>query len=305
MAAQCPQVACILLNWNGWRDTLACLRALAGSDYPNMSLLVIDNGSTDGSVEQIRRARPDVQLIETGRNLGFGAGNNVGLRHALDRRVDYVWLLNNDTEPHPRALTEMVTKAGTNPALGAVGSVMRYLHDPQRIQAWGGGRVSRWVGRSVHAVTAQADDWFDYLTAASVLLSRRALEDVGLFDERFFLYWEDVDLAFRLRARGWQLGVAAQSSVLHKENASSGGDRNVVARHSTASGIRFLSKHSPLPWLSIPLFISMRAARRLSIGQIRDIGSVTGGLCDYLNSKRHGRGAPLTKVAETPRHTND
>jgi GT2 family glycosyltransferase len=305
MTAQSPAVICVLLNWNGWRDTLACLRALAASDYPNMSLLVIDNGSTDGSVEHIRRAHPDIRLIETGRNLGFGAGANVGLRHALESHVDYVWLLNNDTEPHPQALSELVTKAGGNPALGAVGSVMRYLHDPQRIQAWGGGRVSEWVGRSIHAVTPQADDWFDYITAASVLLSRRALEDVGLFDERFFLYWEDVDLAFRLRARGWRLGVAANSSVLHKENASTGGDRNVVARHSTASGLRFLSKYSPLPWLSIPLFICMRAARRLSSGQIRDIGSVTAGLRDYLNSERRERAAPLNKAAERLRHTND
>jgi GT2 family glycosyltransferase len=308
MAAQCPTVACVLLNWNGWRDTLACLRALAASDYPNMSLLVIDNGSTDGSVEQIRRAYPEVALIETGRNLGFGAGANIGLRRALERGADFVWLLNNDTEPHPQALTELVTKACTDPALGAVGSVMRYLHDPQRIQAWGGGKVSHWVGHSYHALTPQQDAWFDYMTAASVLLSRRALEDVGLFDEQFFLYWEDVDLAFRMRARGWQLGVAAGSSVLHKENASTGGDRNTVARHSTASGMHFLAKHSPLPWLSVPLFICMRAARRLASGQIRDIGSITAGVRDYFGANRRARGGPgtaLTKVAETPRHTND
>jgi GT2 family glycosyltransferase len=304
--AHYPTVTCVLLNWNGWRDTLACLRALAGSDYPNMSLLVIDNGSTDGSVERIRRAHPDVELIENGSNLGFGSGVNVGLRRALERGVDYVWLLNNDTEPHPQALTEMVKKACSNPALGAVGSVMRYLHDPQKIQAWGGGQVSHWVGRSIHAVAPEADGWFDYITAASVLLSRRALQDVGLFDEGFFLYWEDVDLAFRLRARGWQLGVAADSSVLHKENASTGGNRNVVARHSTASGIRFLSKYSPLPWLSIPLFICMRAVRRLSIGQVRDIGSVTAGVRDYLRSdrrRRDERGTPSTQAAEPPRHT--
>lgn len=281
-AAENPSVACILLNWNGWKDTLACLRALSRSDYRNMSLLVIDNGSTDGSVEHIRCVYPDIRLIETGRNLGFGAGNNVGLRCALERGAEYVWLLNNDTEPHPGALTALVQKAGSNPTFGAVGSVMRYLHDPKTVQVWGGGRVNLWVGHSFQATSQQDDTWFNYITAASVLLRRRALEDIGLLDEGFFLYWEDGDLSFRLRKGGWTLGVAECSTVLHKTNGSTGRNFRVIDRHFTASGLRFLSKHSPAPWLSIPLFLSLRIGKRLFNGQFTRITDVTRGIRDYL-----------------------
>lgn len=283
-----PPVGCVLLNWNGWRDTVTCLAALARMNYPNLSIVVVDNGSTNGSVARIRAAYPDIPLVETGKNLGFAGGVNAGIRTMLQRHVDFVWLLNNDTEPRPDALAELVRKAVSDPALGAVGSVLLYAHDPETVQAWGGGRINRWIGHASHAVEPREDAWFDYLTAASVLLSRRALEEVGLLDESYFLYWEDGDLSFRLRRHGWKLGVAAGSIVLHKENASSGGDRSKVDRFSTASGIRFLRSYAPLAWLSVPLFLALRIGKRLLMGQFERVADVTGGVRDYLASRRDG-----------------
>lgn len=282
-----PPVACILLNWNGWRDTIACLAALAEVDYGNLSVMVVDNGSTNDSVARIREAFPEVLLIETDANLGFAGGCNVGIRHALSKGAQYIWLLNNDTEPDPAALRELMNKAATNPKLGAVGSVLMYTQDPGRVQAWGGGRINVWFGRSVHSLTPREDEWFDYITAASILVPRRTLADVGLLDEGFFLYWEDGDWGFRMRGRGWKLGVAAGSTVLHKEHASTGRNRRTIDRYVIASGIRFLKKHSPAPWLAVPLFISLRVCKRLLTGQFRRIGDVTGGIRDYLASHRH------------------
>jgi heptosyltransferase II len=289
-----PPVGCVLLNWNGWRDTLLCLETLARLDYPNFFAVVVDNGSTNDSVARIRAAYPDVPLVETGKNLGFAGGVNAGIRYVLQRHVDFVWLLNNDTEPRPDALTELVRKAVSDPAFGAVGSVLLYAHDPKAVQAWGGGRINRWVGHASHAVAPRQDAWFDYLTFASVLLSRRALEEVGLLDESYFLYWEDGDLSFRLRRRGWKLGVASGATVLHKENASSGGDRSKVDRFSTASGIRFLRSYAPLAWLSVPLYITLRIAKRLLMGRFSRIGDVTGGVRDYLASRRDSNVPPTT-----------
>jgi len=252
-------------------------------------VIVVDNGSRNDSVERIRAAFPQIPLIETGRNLGFAGGMNAGIRRALEQKVDFIWLLNNDTEPRPEALTALVRKATSHPRFGAVGSVLRYAHEPGTVQAWGGGRVNCWIGRASHATTPQEDEWFDYIVAASMLLPRCALEDVGLLDESFFLYWEDGDLSLRLRARGWKLGVAADSTVLHKEGASTGGDRSKIDRFSTTSGIRFLRKHSRAAWLSIPLFLTLRIGNRLVRGRFRRVGDIVGGVQDYLAS---GAGAP-------------
>jgi GT2 family glycosyltransferase len=273
-----------VLNWNGWQDTLACLAALARTEYPDLTVMAVDNGSTDDSVARIRAGFPQIALIETGKNLGFAGGVNAGIRSALEHGAQYVWLLNNDALPRPDALTALVAKATSDPQFGAVGSVLLYADESADVQAWGGGRVNRWIGYSSHATAPRADSWFDYITAASVLLSRRALEQIGLLDESFFLYWEDSDLSFRLRKHGWKLGVAANSTVLHKENASSGRNRRTVDRFSTASGIRFLRKHSPAAWLSVPLFIAARIGNRLVTGRWRETSDIIGGVRDYLRS---------------------
>src|ERR1700730_5456094 len=100
-----PRVACIVLNWNGWSDTIECLDALYQCTYLNVTVIVVDNGSTDDSVASIRGAHPDVLLIESGTNVGFAGGNNIRIRHALAHGAYYLWLLNNDTKPAPDALS--------------------------------------------------------------------------------------------------------------------------------------------------------------------------------------------------------
>lgn len=278
-----PSVACILLNWNGWRDTLACLSALKNTAYDNLSVIVVDNASSDDSVRRIRTAEPGILLLESGGNLGFAGGNNVGIRRALSDGVDYIWLLNNDTEPEPFALAEMIKKAASNPRLGEIGSILLYAHDATRVQAWGGGRINLWIGRSEHALSPKDDEWFHYMTAASVLIPRAALEDVGLFDDGFFLYWEDGDYGFRLRDKGWLLGVAPKSFVLHKEHASTGRNRRLIDRYVVSSGIRFMRKHAPAPFISITLFLTLRICKRLLTGQFRRLGDISGGIKDYFS----------------------
>jgi len=278
-----PRVACVVLNWNGWQDTIACLTAIDGLDYDNRFVIVVDNGSTNDSVQRIREAHPAVELICTGRNLGYAGGVNVGIRLALERGAEFVWLLNNDAKPLPNALSALVGKALEQPDLGAVGSVLMYMSSQTEVQAWGGGRVNCWLGRASHATSRKEDPWFDYLTGASLLLRCAALAKVGLFDDGFFLYWEDTDLSFRLRRQGWRLGVAAESVVLHKVGASSG-DRRRVDRHSTASGIRFLRKHARIPWISVALFLGSRFGNRIVRGHFARTTDIIGGLCDYMAS---------------------
>jgi GT2 family glycosyltransferase len=226
-------------------------------------------------------------LIENGKNLGFAGGNNTGIREAMRRDAEYIWLLNNDTDPSPGALREMVSMAEADPELGAVGSVLFYFSAPQTIQAWGGGWINLWFGHSRHATEPPKDgDKLDFLTAASMLVRRKAFEKVGLMDDRFFLYWEDSELCFRLRRGGWKLGVAAEGAVLHKVNASAKNNRVVVDRYATTSGIRFLLEYSATPLLSAALFLSMRILNRAVRGRIDNVREVLRGVGDYLGRDR-------------------
>lgn len=282
-----PRVGCVILNWNGWQDTTACLDALRLTPYPNLFTVVVDNGSTDDSVLRIRAAHKDASLIETGKNLGFSGGNNVGIREALRQNCDYIWLLNNDTEASPEVLPEMVRTAESNPKVGAVGSVILYTDAKRNVNAWGGGRVNRWIGRCWHITVPPKDGrGLDFLTAASLLVRRKAFEQVGLMDDRFFLYWEDVELCFRLRRYGWKLAVATRGTVLHKVGASSSKNTRALERYYTNSGMRFLAEFSPVPPVSKMLFVSQRVLNRLVRARLDSAGDVLRGVRDYLLRNR-------------------
>jgi GT2 family glycosyltransferase len=259
----------ILLNWHGWQDTIVCLDSLASLDYPNYRVLVVDNGSTDDSVTRIRAAHPEVSIMETGRNLGFSGGCNVGMRHALEEGADYIWLLNNDTTVDPHALASMVAVAEADPGVGAVGSIFYYLDNPKDIQAWGGGRVCFWSGRTRHHLGPVPSARLHYLTAASILLRRRALEAVGLLDENtFFMYWEDTDFSFRLRKAGWRLAVADQSIVLHREHAATGKGGPLLDYYFNESAVRFFWRYSPIAAWPISIGTLGRLGKRVLRGNL-------------------------------------
>ncbi|WP_218916438.1 glycosyltransferase family 2 protein [Calidithermus chliarophilus] len=273
-----PSVHIVILNWNGWQDTVACISSLQALDYPNYRILVVDNGSTDGSVHEIRRAAPDVTVVSTGANLGFAGGNNVGIRSAVEHGADYVWLLNNDTVVDKGALSALVEVAESNGAIGAVGSVLYYMDQPERIQAYGGGKVSLWIGYSRHYTNVESSR-MDYLVAASLLVRRIAFEKVGLLDDGYFMYWEDTDFSFRLRKAGWKLAVATNSKVLHKESASMGKKSPTLDRYFNRSARRFFTRHAPLPLLPVVLGVGGRFIKRvLQRDWERALATLQGGL---------------------------
>lgn len=282
-----PLVGCVIVNWNGWRDTILCLDALRAMTYKRLLIIVVDNGSTDDSVARIRAAHPGILLVQTGKNLGFSGGNNAGIREAIRAKAKYVWLLNNDTQPAPTALRELVQTAESDSKLGAVGSVLFYTQAPEKIQAWGGGWVNLWTGYSSHATKPPSrESRLDFLTAASMLVRTMVLEDVGLMDDRFFLYWEDAELCFRLRKKGWGLGVATRSVVRHHVNASTGKTSSAIDRHFTCSAIRFLAEYAPSPILSSFLFLFLRLGRRALMGRIDAVRNVWKGVQDYRHRDR-------------------
>jgi GT2 family glycosyltransferase len=259
------RVVVVVLNWNGWKDTIACLKSLQLQSYTNFEVLVIDNASTDSSFAEITSAVPDVQVLQSGANLGFGGGCNVGIRQALLERADYVWLINSDATADPHALAALVELADASPGVASVGSVVYEAESADQIQLWGGGRVRLWTGECQNQFSATQ---LDFISGASVLLRCAALEDVGLFDEStYFMYWEDTDLSFRLREANWQLAVAETSRVWHRQSASVGKGSALLDEYFTRSGVRFLRRYAPISFVSVPMMLGRMLTKRLLTAQ--------------------------------------
>lgn len=258
-----PLVHIIIVNWNGWRDTFDCLASLEKLDYPNYEVLVVDNSSTDHSEEKIREAYPDVTLLQTSVNLGFGGGTNFGIDHALRQGADYVWLLNNDTVVDSKALETLVKEALSDDTIGMVGSKIFY-HEPPDLIWFAGGTVDMQTGRTEHLLIKQRDTGqpeeprdVGYVTACSMLVSRRTVEDVGLMDTRFFLFYEETDWAIRARHSGWRVRYQPRSRVWHKVSSSAKFNSPTMVYHFARSSMLFAKKHiSSRPLL--PLLVTVR-----------------------------------------------
>jgi len=272
------------VNWNGWPDTIECLDALEENDYPNLSVIVVDNGSSNDSISRIRAAHPEVLLLESSRNLGFAGGNNIGIRRALSDGAEFVWLLNNDTKPAKNALSELVAKALSDPEIGAVGSVCYYADRPSTVQVWAGATANMWIGYAKNYTSPQKDESLDSLYGASMLIARAALEQVGLLDEGFFHYWEETEFSLRLRRAGWRLTAAPDSRILHKVGASTGGYNPILDRYFTTSGLRILRLHSKAPYFSMFWFVAVRFASRVFRLRLARCTSVWEGVQDYIKS---------------------
>jgi GT2 family glycosyltransferase len=280
-----PLIFCVVVNWNGWRDTVECLNSLERQDVGNLQVLVIDNGSIDDSSRKIQEAHPWVTLVETGRNLGFPTGCNVGTRLAIERGADYVWLLNNDTVAPPDTATKLLRTALANPRAGAIGTVLYYFHDPSLVQAWGGGRINLWTGYVSHFKRRTRFEKNAYFTGASMLLPRQICQEVGIFYEGFFMYGDDSDLCIRIQGAGYDLVMAEDTCVLHKEGASSPKRSALIDRFATTSSMRFLKRQAALPMLSMSIFLSLRSGNRLFRREWSNLAAVWEGVAVYFRER--------------------
>lgn len=260
-----PAVAAIILNWNRRDDTLACLGSLQDIDYQNLQVILVDNGSTDGTVAAVRQRFPDVEIIQNDANLGYAAGCNVALREILRREIDYVLLLNNDTVVAHNMLNRLVAVAEASPEAGMLGPTIWHFDTPERL--WAGGQRVRPItlsGQPPHGDPHGAQPYeVGYIFGCGLLLRRQLLEDVGLFDERFFMYYEDQDLCLRARNHGYRLLIVPAAKMWHKVSASTGGAGTPLNKYYLArSSVLFYAKHTPrLLWPLIVLYRSGSAMR--------------------------------------------
>ena len=255
-----PSVYVIILNWNRKEDTIACLRSLEKVKYPDFSLVLVDNASSDGTVEQVKRDFPAVEIIVNPRNLRFAGGNNIGIECALRNGADYVLLLNNDTIVDPDFLSELVRTAESEKNIGMAGSKIYYYDDPKRIW-FAGGKVEFWNGWVSHIGIREMDHGqhdttkqVDYLTGCCLLVKREVIEKVGKLDESYFIYGEDADWCIRASAVGFKLFYVPSSVIWHKVSSSSGGNLSLFKNwNKLKSQLRLMARYAKwYHWLTIP-----------------------------------------------------
>jgi GT2 family glycosyltransferase len=314
----------IVLNWNGWRDTIECLESLHHLNYPDYTIVVCDNASSDDSLKRIAEwadgrfpaecaneqlahltspphrspilyrkltqaeansgrgaDRVPLILIQNDANLGFAGGNNVGIRFALaNSDCAYCWVLNNDTVVEPDALSAMVRLMQNSPEVGLCGSLSLDYYDPKTVQAQGGMNYNKWMGRVARATPCSITDLdsrptrMDYVSGASALASRSFLETVGLMEESYFLYFEELDWAMRAKGK-FALGYSRDSVIYHKEGTTIGSNRDrrkrsLISEHYLSRN-RILFTKRFLPWAlpTVMFSVCLAALERICRGDAK------------------------------------
>ncbi|MFO8084304.1 MAG: glycosyltransferase family 2 protein [Desulfobacterales bacterium] len=284
------------MNWNGHEDTLACLHSLISAQPAPDAVVVCDNASTDNSLAIIAKKlkqkynyqfvslsngwfeainlHPAVVLIPNTSNLGFAAGNNPGIRYALKRNFAFIWLLNNDTVVYEDTLKHLLRCASTCSTADIWGSTIVYDNAPDKIQCAGGCTYNpvttvfqpAFQGRSLDWIKNCPEPRLDYIYGASLFITRKVFETVGLLNELYFLFYEEIDLCRRAGRQGFAMGWCRPSIVRHKQGQSVSlmqrtGRPQIIAYHETLSTLIFTATYYPL---ILPLTLAVRFMGKLA-----------------------------------------
>lgn len=248
-----PHVTILVLNWNGLEETLECLSSLQTLSYPNYKVVVIDNGSEDGSVSTIHQHYPNITLLETGKNLGYAGGNNLGIEYALSHNAEYILILNNDTVTASDLITQLVSFAASNTGKIIMGPKI-YLHDQPDVLWFAGGRWRPDKLEFEHIGSGEVDgpDYSasiecDYITGCALFAHADAFRDIGLLDHKLYLTYEETDWCYRARKKGYRCLVVPEAKVWHKVSASFGGATSPLMTYFMVRN-RLLWAGRHLPW---------------------------------------------------------
>ena len=297
------RVSVIIPTWNGLRHLAQCLPALMAQEGVNFEMVVVDNGSGDGTPEFLASSYPTVRVIRNERNLGFAAANNAAIRATT---AEFVAPLNNDTQPHPQWLASLVAAADAHPEHGAFASRMCFWQQPDLINSTGivvdraGLAWDRLCGQPLAAGADRAEVFG--ASGGAALYRREMLDDIGLFDERFFAYLEDVDLAWRAQWAGWRALYVPEATVLHAYSGTSREGSAFKLRFLGRNKVWLLAKNYPRPallrYLPAVLFydlagmpLTMAAGRTLAplqgrVAALRKLSHVTTGRTRHSSPRR-------------------
>lgn len=278
-----PKVAIIVLNWNGWQDTIECLESLQQITYPNYQIIVVDNGSTDESVEVISTNFPEIKILASKENLGFSGGSNLGIKYALGNGADYVLLLNNDTVVDSNFLKPMVQVAESDNHAGIVSGKIYYYNDKERIWSTGG-HINRLRGSFIDKGRGVIDrGQFDkeaqrtFFTGCTMLIKRDVFELVGLLPEAYFFGGEDLEFSLRVSKKGMKLVYCPKAVIWHKVGASHQRFTPKYVYNSYLSKILFMKRNLCKPLWFLWYFLFCVYSRTLLFPRLSRIAESEGG----------------------------
>jgi GT2 family glycosyltransferase len=219
-----PRIGIIIVNWNGIRDTVECISSLKKIPYRNFIINVVDNNSTVDEASKLKELFPFINIIRLNQNIGFANANNVGIIKALQKGVDYILLLNNDTVVHSSFLNELVLVSETDEKIGIAGPKMYYYSNRSKIW-YGGGKLNMYLLHSQRAGKIDIGQFcsvedIDYVAGACMLIKRVVIEKIGLLPREYFLGWEDIDYCIAARKNGFRCVFVPNSLLWHKVSES-------------------------------------------------------------------------------------
>lgn len=282
-----PLVYIILVNYNGFSDTLECIESIRNITYKNYKIIVVDNKSTDEpEKEQLLFLRANTIYIQSESNLGFSGGNNIGIRYAKENNADYVLLLNNDTTVEPDFLTKLVVAAKEKEDKGVFGCKIKYYWNKEQIW-FDGGTFDFKTANTSHYHTRVSNGTIEevtFLTGCLMLIPMEVLNDVGMLDETYFLYAEDTDYCCRVMDASYKLYYCPDAVIYHKEGASTGKTSELKQYYVERNGLYICRMYSAYPLKAClkRAFITWKSVfrRRLSFKPIMNA------YIDFVRNKR-------------------
>jgi GT2 family glycosyltransferase len=293
----------VVVHWGERAVTEQCLRSLA-SLSGDWFLVLVDNGCNAFSTEGVAEWTPRATYLRSAENLGYAGGCNLGMREALRRGAEYVWFLNNDAQPDPGAIDELlfVVRGAVAPAI--VGAKILRLDDPRRLDSIAL-RVDLDYGR-IYLIghdeidAGQYDDWkeTEAVTGCAMLVTRQACQELGGFEEDFFAYLEDADLCLRARQRGWRVAVAPRARVYHDRPTATGRRQSITSLYYTARNhLMLMQRHGRGRWWQAAAVVLLNLAYALRVGGGTDLAplrAVVQGIRDYRRGLSGPRPAPIS-----------
>jgi len=297
-----PLAITVVVHHNHIEDTLECIESLISQKYSNHLIVFVDNDSRDEGFQSVKLNFPKVNVIHNPKNLGFTGGYNAGIVHALQLNAEYVFIVNNDTVMASDGIGILVKSFMDNIHIGVVSPIIYYYDNPDQIWS-AGGKVSK-VTLEMIDNHGRNKSWTknserDFLSGCAMMFKRCVLEEVGLFDESFISYFEDLDLSLRVRKAGYLQVLVPNAIVWHKVSQTGGGQDNPLERYFMGrNSFYYFRKHASLwQWFFIipKRFLStIKVILRMCInGNTKSIGPYLNGIRDGLFSKlEHGNITP-------------